>query len=176
MDASLDRADGLPRFPLFLESRQHWKASMPTQCSPQFHQPIARRSYDHFSQCAMFSKHASPGRNDGKGYASAEHPTKSNGKGNGKGKLGRLHSVSAMVRSTIPTNREAVRSPEIVSVSLKNICLSVAFSSPEHEHIFAIAQPFASQSGTRKAPSWEQSASGPLSHCSLAQQVSQLAF
>ena len=81
-----------------------------------------------------------------------------------------------MVRSTIPTNREAVRSPEIVFVSLKNICLFVAFSSPEHEHIFAIAQPFASQAGIRKAPSWEQSASGPLSHCSLAQQVSQLAF
>ena len=124
----------------------------------------------------MFKKHALLGRNNGKGYASAEHPTKSNGQGNGKGKLGRLHSVSAMVRSTIPTNREAVRSPEIVPVSLKSICLSVAFSSPEHKHIFAIAQPLTSQAGIRTAPSWEQSASGPLSHGSLAQQVPQLAF
>ncbi|KAM0803663.1 hypothetical protein BDR22DRAFT_839541 [Usnea florida] len=82
----------------------------------------------------MFKKHALLGRNNGKGYASAEHPTKSNGQGNGKGKLGRLHSVSAMVRSTIPTNREAVRSPEIVPVSLKSICLCLRLVSGQPLH------------------------------------------
>ena len=128
INTSLDRADELPRLPHFLNNDPSKVCQRAFHCSLVLHHHIISSSYHHHHQHHRKQPEKQsnqPTRLNEESYASVKHPTRGNGKGDGKGKFGRLHSVSATLRSTFPTNREALRYPEIVSVSFENIFLFV---------------------------------------------------